>query len=86
MANGWTVYVLESTPRPDQRYTGLTSLPLARRLDRHNNGDVPSTARHRPWQVAAAIWLSNESKARELERYLKSGSGRAFAKRHLEQQ
>jgi len=78
-----TVYILHSIRQPDERYIGSTGLPLRARLARHNSGTVPSTARCRPWAVTTAIWLPDSAKARALERYLKSGSGRAFAKRHF---
>jgi len=37
----------------------------------------------RPWQLVAAIEFANEQSALAFEKYLKSGSGRAFAKRHF---
>ena len=54
------------------------------RLVAHNAGRCTHTARYRPWTVVAAIHLAGESTALRFERYLKSGSGRAFAKRHFE--
>ena len=53
------------------------------RLAHHNAGRCPHTARYRPWQLHVAIELPDERRAIEFERYLKSGSGRAFAKRHF---
>ena len=81
--NGATVYVIRSVHHPDQRYVGMTTKPLRVRLAEHNEGTAPSTRRHRPWKVLTAIWLPDPAKARAFERYLKSGSGRAFAKRHF---
>ncbi|MEM8884091.1 MAG: GIY-YIG nuclease family protein [Planctomycetota bacterium] len=80
---GATVYILESEHPHGQRYVGFTRLPIHVRLARHNAGDVPSTSRHRPWRLITAIWLPDPKRALALERYLKTGSGRAFAKRHL---
>ena len=63
-------------------YIGLTSDVPARLAD-HNAGRCPHTARYRPWQLHVTIELPDEQRAVEFERYLKSGSGRAFAKRHF---
>jgi putative endonuclease len=41
------------------------------------------TAAHRPWRLLVQLEFADEQTARRFERYLKSGSGRAFAKRHL---
>ena len=64
------------------RYVGLTRDVLAR-LAEHNAGRCAHTARYRPWHLHVAIELPDEQRAIEFERYLKSGSGRAFAKRHF---
>jgi hypothetical protein len=37
----------------------------------------------RPWHVDVVVEFANEERAVAFERYLKSGSGGAFAKRHL---
>jgi predicted GIY-YIG superfamily endonuclease len=76
------VYLLRSTSRPDESYVGLTS-DLARRLWWHNNGPDGYTGRHRPWRLIVSIEFLDESTAVRFERYLKSGSGRAFALRHF---
>jgi predicted GIY-YIG superfamily endonuclease len=76
------VYVLKSEAIPPRYYTGLTS-NLSSRLDAHNSGQSPHTARGRPWRLDVAIEFTDERRAVALERYLKSGSGVAFAKRHL---
>jgi putative endonuclease len=77
-----TVYVLRSQSEPKQPYIGLTHDVHARLAD-HNAGRCPHTARYRPWQLHVTIELPDEQRAIEFERYLKSGSGRAFAKRHF---
>ena len=76
------VYILRSVNDPDRHYTGLTS-DLAQRLAWHNAGQNVHTARDRPWDVIVSIQFKTEASARRFERYLKSGSGRAFAKRHF---
>ncbi len=70
------VYVLKSGDSTPHFYVGLTSDVLARLAD-HNAGRCPHTARHRPWQLHVTIELPDEQ-AVEFERYLKSGSDRAF--------
>jgi predicted GIY-YIG superfamily endonuclease len=77
------VYVLRSVSEPKRPYIGVTQ-ELAARLDAHNAGRCTHTARYRPWEVVVALHFADERTAIRFERYLKSGSGRAFAKRHFE--
>ena len=77
------VYVLRNADRITQFYVGLTSDVNARLAD-HNAGHCPDTASRRPWQLHVVIEFSDEQRAIRFEHYLKSGSGRAFAKRHFE--
>jgi len=49
----------------------------------HKSGGSLHTAELRPWELVAAIEFTKESSAVAFEKYLKSGSGRAFAKRHF---
>jgi putative endonuclease len=53
------------------------------RLQEHNAGKNPSTARFTPWLFANVIGFRSKQKSLEFERYLKGGSGRAFIRRHL---
>ena len=76
------VYVLRSQSAPNRYYTGVTSDVDARLAD-HNAGRCRHTADGRPWQMDVVIEFSDEQRALTFERYLKSGSGVAFAKRHL---
>ena len=76
------VYVLLSTVHPNRYYTGLTSNVQAR-LDAHNAGLSKHTASGRPWKLATTIEFSNVERAQTFELYLKSGSGRAFARRYF---
>jgi putative endonuclease len=76
------VYVLKNSESPSKYYTGLTSDPQ-RRLAEHNQGSCIHTTKHGPWSVDVIIKFSDERRAIAFERYLKSGSGVAFAKRHL---
>jgi len=75
------VYILESSSG-DHFYTGLTE-DLAARLQRHNAGGVPHTAKHRPWRIKTAISFRIRERAAAFESYLKSSSGRAFVKKRL---
>jgi putative endonuclease len=76
------VYVLRSTADPARYYTGVTSNWRAR-LKAHNSGKCSHTARGGQWQVDVLVQFTDERRAFTFERYLKSGSGCAFAKRHL---
>ena len=77
------VYVLKSTAAGTHVYVGLAS-NVAARVSSHNDGRCPHTLRHRPWALHVVMEFRDESTAIRFERYLKSGSGRAFAKRHFE--
>jgi len=52
--------------------------------NRHNSGATGHTTEHRLWSLLVVLEFSTEQSARRFERYLKSGSGRAFAKRYLD--
>lgn len=75
-------YVLRSENDPRRHYVGVTS-DADSRLDWHNHGPCGHTVEHRPWSLVVAIEFPTEQQALRFERYLKSGSGRAFAKRHV---
>ena len=76
------VYLLQSEATPTHRYIGETA-DLQSRLAKHNEGGVPQTAPHRPWLLRTYIAFAHRDQALEFEAYLKSGSGRAFANKHL---
>ncbi len=75
-------YILRSLSHPAERYIGST-VDLKSRLAKHNKGDVPHTAKYRPWKVEAYFAFETKEKAAAFEDYLKTGSGHAFAKRHF---
>lgn len=77
------VYILRSKSDPDQTYVGSTG-DLRRRLAEHNSGKSIHTNKFKPWELMAYLALPERQFAEQFERYLKSGSGRAFAKRHLQ--
>jgi predicted GIY-YIG superfamily endonuclease len=76
------VYLLQSEAVLDQRYIGVTS-NLKQRVKDHNSGNSPHTSKYAPWKLISYLAFSDEQKARNFERYLKSGSGHAFAKKRL---
>lgn len=76
------VYLLKSISSPQRRYIGSTT-DLQARLQQHNEGRVFHTAKYRPWEIHVPIRFTDNHRAKQFERYLKSGSGHAFAKRHL---
>ncbi|MEP2777306.1 MAG: GIY-YIG nuclease family protein [Luteolibacter sp.] len=75
------VYILRSTVDRDRFYVGLTQ-NLEQRLNQHNQGDTLNTKSLAPWQIETATAFRDSTKAIAFEKYLKSHSGRAFAKRH----
>jgi len=76
------VYLIQSMDHPERRYVGLTC-NLQKRLTNHNCGGSEHTSKFAPWEIIVAIRFDNDQRAADFERYLKTGSGRAFAKRHL---
>jgi len=78
----WYVYIIRSINSPDQEYTGATA-NLKRRIPDHNAGKSPHTAKFKPWQLVWYCAFPDKYKALEFEKYLKSHSGRAFAKKRL---
>lgn len=76
------VYLLQSLQSPARRYIGKT-VDLSRRLSEHNAGKSSHTAKYAPWKVVVSIWFEEETKANAFEKYLKIGSGHAFANRHF---
>ena len=76
------VYVLVSVSNPSRYYTGLTSDAQTRLAD-HNDGRCRHTSSGVPWKLDVVIEFADEQRAVGFERYLKSGSGGAFARRHL---
>jgi putative endonuclease len=76
------VYLLESLNAPCERYVGVTA-DLRARLSEHNAGKAIHTSKFRPWRIVTYVGFSERTKAEAFERYLKSGSGHAFARKRL---
>ncbi len=65
-----------------RHYVGITN-DIDARLAWHNNGPSGYSIQYRPWSLVVALQFPTEQEAVRFEKYLKSGSGRAFAKRHF---
>jgi len=76
------VYLIRSIKNPKKTYIGFTN-DLEQRMEKHNSGAFIYTSDHRPWKLVTYICFDEESKAMEFEKYLKVGSGHAFAQRRL---
>ena len=76
----WYVYIL--TCNDEKTYVGCTD-NLDYRLKRHQSGWVPVTKGRLPVELQTYVVFQNKYKAFNFEKYLKSGSGRAFLLKHL---
>ena len=63
-------------------YTGCTN-DLKDRIKRHKNGHIPATANRLPVKLASYTAFQDKYSAYDFEKYLKSGSGRTFLKKHF---
>ena len=78
----WYVYVLQSESNSDRYYVSYAE-DVNSRLEKHNSGQVPYTSKHLSWKLTTVVGFSDKAKAINFEKYLKSGSGRAFSKKHF---
>ena len=76
------VYLIQAINFPEKRYIGYTT-NLQERLKKHNSRGYKYTTRHRPWKLVLCLAFANKERAMTFEKYLKSGSGNAFAKKRL---
>jgi putative endonuclease len=76
------VYILESVNEPNQSYVGRTD-DLRSRVADHNAGKSSHTAKYRPWNLVCYHAFADKQHAIDFERYLKTGSGREFRRRHF---
>lgn len=74
------VYILKC--KDGNIYTGCTN-DLKDRVERHKRGYVFATKERRPVGLINYTAFKDKYKAFEFERYLKSGSGRVFIKKHF---
>lgn len=77
----WYVYILKSKQK-NWRYIGSTG-DLKARFKNHNVGNNQSTKHYAPFMLEAYIAVDNEQKARTLEKYFKTGSGRAILDKRI---
>ncbi len=76
------VYILESLGHPDRHYVGLTG-DLQERFKQHNSDKGHHTSKYAPWRIKTYLAFTDEARAIAFEKYLKSGSGRAFTLKRL---
>ena len=76
------VYLIESIHFPEILYVGYTT-NLKQRLETHNSGGSIHTEKYRPWKLVMYLGFTKQSSAKDFEKYLKSQSGRAFAKKRF---
>jgi putative endonuclease len=76
------VYHLQSSNSFEQFYVGFTE-DLKTRLQSHNRGESVHTRKFMPWRLVGYHAFEDKGLALKFESYLKSGSGRAFAKKRL---
>ncbi len=74
------VYILKCSD--NRLYVGCTK-NVDERLARHNNKSIPATSNRTPVQLVSFVMFLDKYKAFNFEKYLKSGSGRAFLSKHL---
>ena len=78
----YIVYILKSQKDPSRHYVGITQ-NLDLRLRDHNNRKSIYTNKYAPWIIETFINFRDQKLAEKFEKYLKSGSGHTFLKRHL---
>jgi len=71
------VYILRSS-KSEIFYYGYTA-DLKKRFAEHNNSKSKFTKGHLPWKLVFYCGFVDKQKTKDFERYLKSGSGKAFA-------
>jgi predicted GIY-YIG superfamily endonuclease len=76
------VYVLSSRANPDRQFVE-SAANVSQRVAAHNAGHSPQTAAHRPWRLVAVVQFATENMAQRFEKFLKSGTGRAFSREHF---
>lgn len=76
------VYLLRSETDSTRVYVGITT-DLENRLREHNSGKAKHTSKYLPWRVETYVAFTDQQKAVAFERYLKTSSGIAFARKRL---
>jgi predicted GIY-YIG superfamily endonuclease len=83
MMRRYSVYILQSLVDPSRHYCGVRS-NVEERIAVHNAGGSAHTAKYRPWRLSVTVIFDDPLRATRFEKYLKSGSGRAFCRRHFD--
>jgi putative endonuclease len=76
----WNVYILKCC---DGTYYTCCTNNISERLKRHNKGEVLYTSTRLPLELVTYIVFTDKYQAYNFEKYLKSGSGKAFAFKRL---
>lgn len=76
------VYILQSETDRERFYIGFTE-DLDLRLKSHNSDKCPHTSKYKPRRAKTSVSFGDRQKALDFEKYLKTPSGRAFAKKRL---
>ena len=76
------VYILESL-KDKKLYVGYTN-NLRRRFEKHNSGKIDVTKYRRPFKIIYYEAYLNQQDATSREKYFKTGWGRTYLKRILE--
>lgn len=76
-------YVYSLKCNDGKSYTGCTG-DLKERMRRHVSGCVPATKNRLPVTLEFYVAVGSRYLAFAFEKYLKSGSGRTFVKKHLQ--
>jgi len=76
------VYLLRSLQDPLKTYIGYTT-NVEQRLETHNSGGSIHTSKYRPWELVMYMAFASREKAIDFEKYIKVGSGSAFAKKRF---
>ncbi len=76
------MYYIYNLKCKDRYYIGCTD-NLKDRIGRHKKGQVPATVNRLPIKLYFYFAITDKYKAFEFEKYLKSGSGRAFLNKHF---
>lgn len=75
------VYILKSQ-KDNSYYKGVT-IDLKKRLEQHNSMKNRYTSNKQPFELIWYCCFKDKMKAYNFEKYLKSGSGFAFARKRL---
>lgn len=76
------VYLIKSLLHSHRIYAGYTT-DLKKRLETHNSGGSIHTAKYKPWKLITYFCFDDMERAKNFEKYLKTASGKSFAKKRF---